>query len=72
MPKRRFDREAPFQSINGAAYLTGLSAGYIRSGCKANQIPHLMCGGEYRINMPLWLEQLRIQSAANAQGGDGK
>ena len=66
MPKRTFDRAAPFQRINNTAYLTGLSAGYVRAGCKNGTIPHIMCGQEYRINVPLFLDILQKESMKGA------
>ena len=82
MPRRTFDPNAPYQSINNTAYLTGFSRGYIRDGCKSGTIPHVMCGQEYRVNVPLFLQQLETESAAStkkaltggcsaSKGGDG-
>ena len=65
MPKRRIDLSAPYQSINGAARITGLAAGFIRAGCKAGTIPHIRAGQDYRICMPLFLSQLEAESAGN-------
>ena len=63
MAKRRtLDPAAPFQTISAAARLTGLAQCYIREGCRNKSIPHIMCGQEYRINMPLWMEQLNAES----------
>lgn len=62
MGKRNNDETAVFQSIRGTAYITGLSVGYIRAGCKAGEVPHIMVGQEYRINLPLFLKQLETQS----------
>ena len=62
MAKREFDKDAPFQSIRGTSYITGLSMGFIRAGCKSGEIPHVMCGKEYRINVPRFMEQLEAQS----------
>lgn len=67
-PKRTFDPTAPYQPVNGAATITGLARGYIRDGCKSGKIPHIMCGQEYRICMPLFLKQLEAESAANMKG----
>ncbi len=44
MPKRTFDPTAPYQGINGAARISGISAGSIRAGCKVGKIPHVMVG----------------------------
>lgn len=65
MPKRTFDRAAPYQSIRGAAEITGLSMGSIRAGCKAGKIPFVLCGQEYRICMPLFLQQLEAEAAGS-------
>ena len=64
-PKRKFDPDAPYQSISGASIITGLARGYIRDGCKSGKIPHLMVGGEYRVCMSLFLQQLEAEAAAN-------
>lgn len=62
MSKRTLDPAAPFQSIAGAARITGLAQCFIREGCRNKSIPHIRCGQEYRINMPLWMEQLNAES----------
>ena len=62
MSRRKQNRDSPFQSIAGAAYLTGLSAGFVRKGVRNGSIPHIKVGSDYRVNMPLWLEQLNQQS----------
>ena len=67
MATRKFNKEAPFQSLRGASYLTGLSIGFLREGCKANAIPHIMAGKEYRVNMPLLWQQLNAQAANSVQ-----
>ena len=69
MPRRK-NLDAPFQSITGASYRTGISTAYIRSGCKDGTIPHIRVGTDYRVNMPLWLAQLNEQSAQNSHGGE--
>lgn len=65
MPKRTFNKEAPLQSLGGASYLTGLSVGFLRDGCKKGKIPCIMIGKEYRVNVPLLLQQLEAQSATS-------
>lgn len=69
MPRRKTSPDAPFQSIAGASRITGLAQGFIRAGCKAGTVPHLMCGGEYRVNMPLFLQSLEAASVASLNGG---
>lgn len=68
MPKRTFDRDAPYQGINGAARITGISAGAIRAGCRSGTIPHIMVGAEYRVCMRLFLQQLEAEAAASLKG----
>ncbi len=68
MPKRTFDRSAPYQGIRGAAEITGLSMGSIRAGCKAGIVPHIMQGTEYRICMRLFLQQLEAEATASLKG----
>lgn len=62
MARTRPNPDAPFQSITGAARLTGLSRYYIRCGCQDGTIPHIKVGSDFRINMGLWREQLDRQS----------
>lgn len=70
MPKRTTNLDAPYQSISAASRLTGLAQGFIRAGCKSGAIPHIMCGGEYRICMPLFLQLLETESAASVKGAN--
>ena len=67
MPRLTFDPKAPFQSISGAAKLTGLSMYYIRTGCKSGTVPHIKCGDDYRICMPQFLAQLEKQARDSVQ-----
>ena len=53
---------APFQKINAAVKLTGLSAYYLRQGCKDGSVPHVVRCGTYYINVPALLEQLDTES----------
>ena len=67
MSRKKFNPDSPFQPISGAAYITGLSRGFIRRGCKNGSIPHIMAGKDYRINMKVWLEQLDAQSMKGSE-----
>ncbi len=59
----------PFQSIMEAVKSTGLSAYYLRRGCRDGSIAHIRCGEKYMINVPALLRQL----GADPQGGtDGQ
>ena len=64
--RSKIDKDAVFQSVRGAAEITGFSTKYIRQGCKDGTIPHVMVGSDYRVNMPVYLERL---NAASMGGG---
>ena len=64
MRRKEIDRDAIFQPVRGAAIITGLSEKYIRAGCRDGTIPFVMCGADYRVNMPLFLAELDRQSKA--------
>lgn len=68
MNPRMPDPIAPFQSIRKTARLTGLSAYYLRAGCKDGSVPHIMVGAEYRVNVPLLMDRLNAESAASCEG----
>ena len=57
-------KDKVFSSIREACEITGLSRYYLRQGCKAGTIPHVVVGTRYRINMPLLLKQLDEASQA--------
>ena len=61
--KKTIDKEATLQSVRGAAEITGLSRYYILKGCQDGTIPHIKVGTDYRIYMPLFLEQLKNDSS---------
>ena len=55
----------PFQKIADAVKTTGLSAYYLRNGCKDGTVPHIKSGKKYLINVPALLKML------NAEENDG-
>ena len=59
---------APFMKIKDAVKATGLSAYYLRNGCKDGTIPHIMNGPAYLINVPALLERLDEESRNNKGG----
>ena len=65
---KSIDRDAPFQSPRATAYLTGLSLQFIRDGCRNGTIPHIRVGTDFRVNMPLFLDQLNAKSIGNGGG----
>ena len=65
--QKTINRDAPFQSLRGAAYLTGLSVGFLRAGCKAGTVPHLRVGAEYRVNVPLLMQQLEAEAVKRGE-----
>lgn len=59
--------EKPFQSIGEACRSTGLSQCFLRQGCKAGTVPHIMAGRKYLVNVPLLLRQLDDQAGQGAK-----
>lgn len=53
---------APYMKIKEAVAATGLSAYFLRNGCKAGTIPHICSGTTYFINIPALLELLDKRS----------
>ena len=51
---------APFQKISEAVKSTGLSAYYLRRGCKDGSVPCVLSGNTFYINVPLLLKQLGV------------
>ena len=60
---------APWQKISNAVKTTGLSAYYLRNGCKDGSIPHIMSGTTYLINVPALLEKLDRESREKNNNG---
>ena len=52
-----------FCSIKEACKATGLSQYYLRRGCKAGTIPHVVVGTKFMINVPLLLQRLNEESS---------
>ena len=50
--------DAPFQRIQDACRITGLSQYYLRRGCIDDTIPHIKSGTTYMINIPKLLKKL--------------
>ena len=65
--KTEFNPEAQLQSIASASYVTGLSKKYIRAGCRAGTIPHVRIGSDYKINVPLLMDQIDRASNGTMQ-----
>ena len=57
--------DAPFQKIKDAVKSTGLSAYYLRQGCKDGTVPHVLSGKTYYINIPALLRQLGVEDSQN-------
>ena len=56
----------PFQKISDAVQSTGLSAFYLRNGCRDGTVPHIRSGRVLYINVPALLRQLGADP-----GGEG-
>lgn len=67
MGKRKIDLEAPYQGLRASSVITGQAVSWLREGCKSGRIPHIRVGQEYRINIPMLLEQLEAESAQSVK-----
>ena len=52
----------PFMKISDAVKVTGLSAYYLRNGCKDGTVPHITSGTTYYINVVALLKQLNAET----------
>ena len=59
----------PFQKITDAVKTTGLSAYFLRRGCKDGTVPCVQSGGVYYINVPAVLQQLGVPSGNGQSAG---
>lgn len=57
----------PFQKIDDAVRTTGLSAYYLRRGCRDGSVPCVRSGRTYFINVPGLLEQLGAERNADGK-----
>lgn len=57
---------APYQNIQTAAYISGLSQFAIRNGVKAGTIPHLRQGRKYLVHVPSLLEMMEQAAKQHA------
>lgn len=54
--------ETPFATIPNAVKRTGLSAYYLRDGCKSGTVPHIKSGKRFFINVPELMRKLNEES----------
>lgn len=59
----------PFQKIEDAVRTTGLSAYFLRRGCRDGFIPHIKSGTVYLIDMEALLTKLHDAAESNTQTG---
>lgn len=57
----------PFQKIEAAVRTTGLSAYFLRRGCRDGSVPCIRSGRTYFVNVPGLLEQLGAGGNADGQ-----
>ena len=62
-------KNAPFQKISEAVKTTGLSAYYLRRGCKDGSVPCVLSGNTFYINVPLLLKQLGVPNDGGQSAG---
>lgn len=56
----------PFQKIADAVKTTGLSAYFLRLGCRDGSVPHVKSGGTYYINIPALLRKLGVDATVDS------
>lgn len=54
------DAARPFLKIQDAVAVTGLSAYFLRQGCRDGSIPCVQSGKKYYINIPALLKKLGV------------
>lgn len=54
----------PFQKIADAVKTTGLSAYFLRQGCRDGSVPHIKSGSVYFVNIPALLQKLGADGGA--------
>lgn len=57
----------PFQKIEDAVKTTGLSAFFLRRGCRDGSVPHIKSGTVYLIDMEALLTKLHDVAESNTQ-----
>lgn len=58
MRKSNYDPTQRFQTIPNAVRTTGLSACFLRNGCRAGTVPHVRSGRLYMVDVPRLYEVL--------------
>lgn len=59
----------PFQKIADAVKTTGLSAYFLRQGCRDGSVPHIKSGTTYFVNIPALLRKLGADNTPTTQDG---
>ena len=57
----------PFQKIEDAVKTTGLSAWFLRRGCRDGSIPCVRSGRTIYVNVPVLLRQFAVEVEANEE-----
>lgn len=52
----------PYMKIKDAVAATGLSAYFLRNGCKDGTVPHIRSGNTIYINVPQLLRKLEVKT----------
>ncbi len=56
------DQMKPYQKIMDACKTTGLSAYFLRRGCREGTVPHIKSGTVYFVNVPALLKKLETEN----------
>lgn len=60
--KNNMNKQTPFMNIPDACKATGLSMHFLRTGCKTGEVPHVMSGNKYMVNIPALLRKLGAET----------
>lgn len=63
----KFVTNPPFQKIEDAVKTTGLSAFFLRRGCRDGSIPCIRSGRTIYVNVPALLRQVAVEVEANEE-----
>ncbi len=64
------DIKPHFVTVKDAVKCTGLSEHFIRANLRCGNVPHIMVGKKYLINLPLFENWLEEQSRAGGSNGE--
>ena len=62
--------QTPFMNIADACKATGLSMHFLRAGCKTGEVPHVMSGNKYMVNVAALLRKYGAEDGSEDDGSE--